>query len=146
VNENKKGMLMKITNALAEFNVVKQQNDSRDDIAYNLVRASLVVQVDTTAWTTVSTGVNRNRQDHVELSYSFVGICFFYFYCFFSCCPPLTMRTIDLVQVDLDDMPDNLDELMATLTSLDGVLSARFIVSADGDNSRYKLNRDASLL
>jgi hypothetical protein len=56
------------------------------------------------------------------------------------------MRTIDLVQVDLDDMPDNLDELMATLTSLDGVLSARFIVSADGDNSRYKLNRDASLL
>ena len=26
------------------------------------------------------------------------------------------MRTIDLVQVDLDDMPDNLDELMATLT------------------------------
>lgn len=84
VNENKKGMLVKITNALAEFNVVKQQNDSRDDIAYNLV--------------------------------------------------------------DLDDMPDNLDELMATLTSLDGVLSARFIVSADGDNSRYKLNRDASLL
>ena len=45
-------MLMKITNALAEFNVVKQQNDSRDDIAYNLVRASfvasLVVRVDTT--------------------------------------------------------------------------------------------------
>ena len=79
VNENKKGMLMKITNALAEFNVVKQQNDSRDDIAYNLVRASLVVQVDTTAWTTFSTGVNRNRQDHVELSYSFVGICFFLF-------------------------------------------------------------------
>ena len=71
---------------------------------------------------------------------------FFIFYLFFSCCPPLTMRTIDLVQVDLDDMPDNLDELMATLTSLDGVLSARFIVSADGDNSRYKLNRDASLL
>ena len=52
VNENKKGMLVKITNALAEFNVVKQQNDSRDDIAYNLVRASfvasLVVRVDTT--------------------------------------------------------------------------------------------------
>ena len=76
-----------------------------------------------------------------------LGNNLFFFICSFcSFCSPLTIRTINLVQVDLDDMPDNLDELMATLTSLDGVLSARFIVSADGDNSRYKLNRDASLL
>ena len=84
VNENKSGMLAEITNALSGFNVSRQQNDSRDGIAYNLV--------------------------------------------------------------DLEDMPDDLDGLMSTLTSIDGVLSARFIVSTDNENSRYKLNRDNSLM
>ena len=83
VNENKSGMLADIATALGEYNVVRQQNDSRDNIAYNLV--------------------------------------------------------------DLEDMPKDLDALMSKLTSIDGVLSARFIVSTDGENSRYKLNRDNSL-
>jgi len=81
VNENKSGMLAAITNALAEFNVVRQQNDSRNNIAYNLV--------------------------------------------------------------DLEDLPSDLDALMSTLTSIDGVLSARFIT--DGESSKYKLNRDTTL-
>ena len=37
VNRNQAGMLATITNALADYNVVRQQNDSRDDVAYNLV-------------------------------------------------------------------------------------------------------------
>ena len=37
VNENKAGMLATITNALADYNVVQQQNNSRNDLAYNLV-------------------------------------------------------------------------------------------------------------
>jgi hypothetical protein len=74
-------MLAAITNALAEFNVVRQQNDSRNNIAYNLV--------------------------------------------------------------DLEDLPSDLDALMSTLTSIDGVLSARFIT--DGESSKYKLNRDTTL-
>ena len=85
VNKNQAGMLATITNALADYNVVRQQNDSRDDVAYNLV--------------------------------------------------------------DLEDMPHDMDGLMNSLLSIDGVLSARFIVSDnDNDGSRYKLNRDASLL
>jgi len=49
--------------------------------------------------------------------------------------------------VDLEDMPQDIDGLMNSLLSIDGVLSARFIVSDnDNDRSRYKLNRDASLL
>jgi D-3-phosphoglycerate dehydrogenase len=84
VNENKSGMLAQITNSMSTFNVSRQQNDSRGEIAYNLI--------------------------------------------------------------DLEDMPDDLDGLMQTVTGIDGVLSARFIVSADGENSRYKLNRDNSLM
>ena len=84
VNENRKGMLQEITNAFSEFNVARAQNESRDDISYNLI--------------------------------------------------------------DLEDMPGDLDGLMKTVTGIDGVLSARFIVSTDGDNSRYKLNRDNSLM
>jgi D-3-phosphoglycerate dehydrogenase / 2-oxoglutarate reductase len=84
VNENKSGMLAAITNAFEQYNVVRQQNDSRDGIAYNLV--------------------------------------------------------------DLEEMPDNLDDLMATLTSIDGVLSARFIGGDENENARYKLNRDNSLM
>lgn len=84
VNENRKGMLQEITNAFSEFNVARAQNESRDDISYNLI--------------------------------------------------------------DLEDMPGDLDGLMKTVTGIDGVLSARFIVSTDGENSRYKLNRDNSLM